>query len=101
MTLTPQQLRALRKRRQAADAEAEWAFQERVVGPLTGFAEPVAPLPVPCGWMETGQIGGGFTYCLACAPSQPTAGHVAVYPDSYFATKPCLVCGRHLEDTIG
>jgi hypothetical protein len=49
------------------------------------------------GWMESGQLAGGSVYCLACSSHQPTSGHVPVYHQSYFATRPCAVCRRRLD----
>lgn len=98
MSLTPRQLRAIRRRRQDADADAEARFQQDVAGPLVGFADlPFLPPAAQVGWMECEQLDGGRRYCLACCPSQPTTLHVPVYQASYYATCPCLICGRRLD----
>lgn len=103
MSLTPRQLRAIRRRRQEADADAEARFQQDVAGPLMGFVDVAdvafVPPATPVGWMERGHVGGGFTYCLACAPLPPTPHHTAVFLESVFARALCVVCGRVLDTT--
>lgn len=93
-------LRARRKQRpDDADAAADERFQQ-CVGDLMGLGEHDAAFLPPltqCGWMESGELAGGLVYCLACSPQQPTSGHTPVYTESYFATKPCLCCGRRLD----
>ncbi|HEY6380745.1 MAG TPA: hypothetical protein VIY07_02965 [Pseudolabrys sp.] len=74
------------------------AWRDRV-GELFDLEGEVAflPPPVQVGWMEPGQVAGGFRYCLQCFSQQPTADHSPVYRTSYFATLPCVRCGRRLD----
>ena len=97
MSLTPRQLRAIRRRRQDADADAEARFQQDLAGPLMGFVDEALPPSVHVGWMESVHLDGGLRYCVTCCPQQPTSGHIPVYHESYFATRPCVVCGQRLD----
>ena len=100
MTLTPQQLAAIRRQRRAAEAMAEDRFQHRVAE-LLGLAEDdssVLPDPVQVGWRQAELPGGAsWVYCLTCGHPRSTVNHVPVYAQSYHATKPCVVCGRRLD----
>ena len=97
MSLTPQQLAAIRRQRHAAEAMAEDRFQHRVAE-LLGLAEEdssVLPDPVQVGWMQADHPE--WIYCVTCGSPRSTIPHVPVYANSFRAVKPCVVCGKPLD----
>lgn len=105
MSLTLQQLEAIRRKQREREREHEAEAEARVHARLEAlFAfdtqdEPVEwlPCPVPIGWRQIGKVDGGLRYCLSCCPTQPTSTHTVLDASSYLASKPCLCCGRRID----
>lgn len=88
------------RRHKDDDGEARMANVIAGVFGLTDRDVAFLPPATQVGWMESGQVGGGVRSCLSCAPTQPTTAHVPVYDISYYATLPCVVCGRRLDSPL-
>lgn len=94
--MTRYRLRVIKGRR-PDDPDAEARMRD-VVGDLCGLGEDTVqflPPSVQVGWLAAGDLA----FCLTCAPEYPQPSCTAIYRESYHATKPCVVCGRRLEES--
>jgi len=98
MKLTAQQLRAIRRRREGVDNEAQDRAMQRF-GELFGLDDGTvafSPPSVIVGWYDALTA---MHFCLRCADAQwITSLFRLVYRESVHAKASCITCGRTLED---